>query len=587
LLILGSLTIFLGMVAGGFSAFRFVRTVRSQLQNTTRNNRLPAHSEVPVEHGGVVRPEQLQGHGKLYFVPVGKQAIPVQTLADYYRKKFGAEVTVLPPVETKPADCVPKQQQCAAEDLQAEMTTAYSEIARDPDSVMIALTDEDIFPRARGWDFTYSWHSARIGIVSTRRMDPGFWDGKSNEAVQLANTRQMLTKYVALEYYHVPSSFDPTSVMRTPLVPNGGPDDIYESDLHSEESVNGRRGSPSPCLFFSYSYETHKVTLDEPVLSDCDYPHPAHAGEETFDTNLGWGHLTQRSLDLDLASTPRIAFRRGYTSGYPLPVEFGMGWGVNHSFNAWLGSNGLAALTYLTVIREDGSQETFKRLDQGQGFNSNAIYESHEDNIYGARLTWHDHQYKVQYRDGSFATFLECDNPKMHCYWVGYQDAKGNTLHTERSVNRDLQQVSSSDNQGIGFRYDDHHRIVSAEASDGKRVSYEYDSAGCLSRVERSDGQVAVYEYDAGHRMTSFSVAPQPGAAPETVLSNQYDAQGRLIRQELAGVGAFSLEYMATRERNYTSELRITDPSGRVLMVSIGEEYVVHATNTRFPAARH
>jgi YD repeat-containing protein len=417
-------------------------------------------------------------------------------------------------------------------------------------------------------------------------MDPAFWGGAPNEAVRLASTRQMLTKYVAMEYYHVPPSFDPTSAMRSPLTPNGGSDELYESDLHPEESANGRRGNPSPCLFFSYSYETHKVTLDEPVLSDCEYPHPAHAGEETFDTNLGWGHLTQRSLDLELESTPKISFKRGYNSAYPQPLNRGMGWGVNHSFNAWLGSDGLAALTYLSVIREDGEQEVFNRLDSGRGFNSNAIYETRNYPIYGARLTWQAGHYKLEYRDGSFATFLQCDDPRVHCYWAGYQDARGNSLHFDRSANQDLDQVSSSDSQGIRFSYDESHRVVGVEASDGKRVSYEYDAAGCLARVERSDGQVALYDYDNGHRMTSFSVVRQPGAAPETVMSNQYDVQGRLVRQELAGVGAFNIEYLATGERNYARELRITDPAGQVLSVNIGDEYVVRAANVRFPEAR-
>src|SRR5437879_8158297 len=56
------------------------------------------YTEVAVVHGGVVRPEELEGHGHLYFVSIGRQAIPVDSLADYYRKKFNIEITVLPEV---------------------------------------------------------------------------------------------------------------------------------------------------------------------------------------------------------------------------------------------------------------------------------------------------------------------------------------------------------------------------------------------------------------------------------------------------------------------------------------------------------
>jgi YD repeat-containing protein len=581
-----TLTAFLAMVVvAGSVGYRLLKGAIRRVQRNSITNGIPVHKELPIQHGKVVVPEDLRGHGKLYFVPVGRQVIPIQALADYYLEKFGAHVTVLPQVEVQASDCFPERGQCGAEDLEAEMTAAYGEIARNPDSVMIALTDEDIFPRERGWNFTYSWHSARIGIVSSRRMDPAFWGEAPNEATRLANTRQMLTKYIALLYYHVPPSFDPTSVMRSPLTPNGGSDDIYQSDLHPEESVNGRRGTPSPCLFLSYSYETHRVTLDQPVLTDCDYPNPAHADEETFDTNLGWGRLTQRSLDLALDSTARIEFRRGYNSAYQRPVDFGLGWGVNHSYNAWLSSDGLSALTFINITREDGVEERFNRLDRGRGFDPNAIYETQEDPIYGARLTYQAGHYKLQYRDGAFATFLECNSTSVRCYWIGYQNAKGNVLSSVRAANQELQQVTSNDHQRLAFKYDDRHRIVTLEASDGRRVLYEYDIAGCLAQVQRADGQVALYEYDPGHHMTSFSVARQRGAPPENVLSNQYDAQGRLVRQTIAGVGVFKIEYLAIDTNRYARALRLTDPAGRVLNIDVGDEYVVYADTVRFPRA--
>jgi len=583
LLISLSLTLFFVIVGTvAFAAYRFFTTGFAAIPRSSED--VPPHTEWPVEHGRLASPDELRGHGRLYFVPVGRQAIAVQSLADYYHEKLGIEVTVLPQVEIRPADCVPQRRQCAAEELEAEMTAAYPGIARNPDSVMIALTDEDIFPREAAWEFTYSWHSARFGIVSTHRMDPAFWGGEPDEAVRLASTRQMLTKYVAMQYFHLPASFDPTSTMRSPLIPDGGPDNIYESDLHPEDSVNGRRGNPFPCLSFSYSYQTHQVSLDEPVLSDCQYANPAHADEEIFETDLGLGYLTERSLDLDLDSTPKIEFRRGYNSAYKRPTDFGLGWGVNHSYNSWLSSDGINSISYIDITREDGATNRFTRLDKGRGFNPNSIYESHDDGIYGARLTWNAGKYKLQYRDGASSAYLPCGNQGPRCYWVGYQDAAGNTLNFGRDASQELQHVVASDRQGIDFTYDDQHHIVTAGASNGRHISYEYDAAGCLARVKRADGQEAFYEYDSGHRMTSFSVAPRSGEPPENVLSNQYDARGRLVSQTLAGVGVFKIEYLATSDANYASRLRVTDPAGRVLGLTIGrDEYVARAAQIRFP----
>ena len=540
-----------------------------------------------VEHGRLANPEDLHGHGKLYFVPVGRQAIFVRSLADYYEQKFGIQITVLPAVRLGSAACVPDRNQCIAEEVMSAMTNAYPEIARNPESVMIALTDEDIFPLKLGWDFTYSLHSARIGVVSTRRMDPAFWGGPQDQALRLASTRQMLTKYVAMQYFHLPDSFDPTSVLFSPLTPNGGSDDIYESDLHSEASANGRRGQPFPCLFFSYSYKTHQIKTEAPVLSDCEYDNSvATTDEENFETNLGWGVVTQRTMDLQLSSTPAIELKRGYSSGYTTPEPFALGWGTNHSYDPWLSSDGIAALTKMDINYEDGRSLYLQRVPPGRGFDPAAVYESQDDSTYGARLTWDRDHYKLQYRDGAWATFLPCDGGKPRCYWSGYQDAKGNSLRFDRGPKKELVQLTASDNQGISFQLDDQQRTAQATATDGSQVVYEYSASGCLARVHRADGQETLYEYDPAHRMTSMSVVRSSGAAPETILANEYDSRGRVVKQTLSGIGSYQIEYLATAA-GYSTKLRITTPAGDVLNVSIGpNQYVARSAAVQFPAVQ-
>jgi hypothetical protein len=317
----------------------------------TRESRIHA-TQFAIEHGRVATPEDLHGYGKLYFVPVGRQAIFVRSLAEYYANKFGIQIYLLPEVKLGPAACVPERNQCIAEEVIGAMASAYSDIARNPESVMIALTDEDIFPKELGWDFTYSLHSARLGVVSTRRMDPAFWGGRPNNTLGLASTKQMLTKYIAMQYFHLPESLDPTSIMFSPLTPNGGSDDIYESDLHSEDSANGLRGMPYPCLHFTYSYTRHEIQPEQPVLSECKYVNAATStDEETFETNLGAGQLAQRSMDIQLNATPPIELRRGYNSGYAIVRSFAFGWSANHSYNPGLTTDDEASLTSLNILR--------------------------------------------------------------------------------------------------------------------------------------------------------------------------------------------------------------------------------------------
>ncbi|HEU4415811.1 MAG TPA: hypothetical protein VFT65_13575 [Candidatus Angelobacter sp.] len=562
---------------------------RAPVAHGTQKTDAPPSSinTVPVEHGGVARPQELHGHGKLYLVPVGSQVIPTESLADYYRHKFGIDIAVLPELKVRPSACISARRQCIADELITDMANAYPDISRAPESVMIALTDEDIFIRNSGGEFTYSAHSARLGIVSTRRMDPAFWGDPSNDAFRLASTRQMLTKYIAIEYFHLPESFDPSSVLFSPLTPNGGSDDIYESDLHSEASANGMRGVPFPCLYFSYSYKTHEITQDGPSLSECKYRNIATStDEERFDLNLGFGSFSQRSLDIGLGSSPPIELKRGFAV-YNRPMAFAFGWNTNHSYNPWLASDGLAALTFLNVNREDGAYDSLQRVTPGRGFSPVAVYQSSDDALNGARMLWSGDHYKLQYRDGAWSTFLPCVTPNSFCYWTGYQDAKGNSLQFERGPNLELVQLTASDKQGISFQSDAQLRTTSARATDGTQVTYEYDPAGCLARVTRADGQQTRYEYDAAHQMTSISVVERPGARPETILTNEYDARGRVIKQTLRGLGSYQFKYVSSGE-NYASQVQVTAPGGEVTDIQITPtQFVAQRQPVRFPAIAH
>jgi YD repeat-containing protein len=417
-------------------------------------------------------------------------------------------------------------------------------------------------------------------------MDPAFWGGPPNNAARLASTKQMLTKYIGLEYFHLPQSFDPTSILFSPLTPNDGPDDLYESDLHSEASANGSHGSSFPCLFFTYSYKTHEIKTDEPVLSNCEHDNfVSSTGAENFDTNLAWGQVKQRSMDLHLNSSPVIEFKRGYSSIYYPPASFALGWGTSHSYNQWLSSDGVASISYIHINHEDGDTDYLRRVNPGRGFDPSAVYESQSYPIYGARLKWSGDHYKLEYRDGAWSTFLPCDNP-VYCYWTGYQDAQGNSLRFDRGPNRELRQLTASDNQGITFQLDEQRRTTKAEATDGSRVLYEYNSEGSLARVHRADGQQTLYEYDPAHHMTSMSVISSPGASQEIVLKNEYDSRGRVITQTLTGIGSFHIEYISNTER-YSPRVKLTTPAGEVLDIRIGSNsYVARSQHLQFPARR-
>jgi YD repeat-containing protein len=542
----------------------------------------PATREVPVEHGSVVRPDELQPHGELYFVPMGRQAISAKELANYYKEKFNVKAIVLREVAIEPSACMPSRNQCIAEEMMIAAQRAYP--TRKRDSVMIVLTDEDIYPRSLGWDFTYSFRSGhRVGIVSTRRMDPASWGDPSNPDLRLASTKQMLTKYVAFMYLHIPVSYDPSSIMYQPFTPNGGSDDLHESDIHSEESANGQRGSDWPCLAFVYSYASGELKPYSSSPADCDYaPEVSSVDEEIIEVDLGRGQFADHAMDLQPRADSRLEFRRGYLSRHMQATA--MGWGTNHNYNSWLYSDGAQNLTFMDIIHEDGSRDHLERLSPGRGFSSSVVFESHDDGeeIYGARMTWDQGHFKLQYRDGSWSTYLPCSDGR--CYWTGSQDSEGHVLDIHRTGNLDLQSVSWQNNKVMDFQSDASHRIIEARDAEGHRVAYEYSSDGCLAQVHRADGQTTLYTYDSGHRMTGISVVRAGAERPRVVVTNEYNSLGQLTRYALADGRVYEMTY-GPEVDGFPGSLALKEPSGRVLNISLdSDSYRERAESVKYPA---
>jgi len=586
----GSLIIWVVLGFAGYRLFNNAK-LRDLIQTIRDANPAvnPARRERAVAHGGIANPDELEAHGKLYFIPMGRQATPVDALVAYYHDKFKIDITTLPEVAVSPSSYNAARGQYIAEEMILDMKRAYPKIARSADSIMIILTDEDIHPRSLGWNFTYSFHTGfKFAVVSARRDDPAF--GEPNKphdpAIQLASFKQMLTKYVAMLYYHLPHSFDPTSIMYQPLTPNGGSDDLYESDLHSEESANGFRGQGLPCLIYSYSYQTGVMRHRAPDVEECDHlPVPASPDEEIFESQLASGEFFQFALDFQLDSTPPIEFNRSYRSQYVPSMALGRG--TNDNYNTWLYSDGADKLSFIDIITEDGARYHLDRVSPGRGFSPSVVFENHDNaqELYGARMTWDSNHFKLQYRDGAWSTFLPCSD-YGRCYWNGYQDVSGHLLRFERDATLSLTRLTASDQQGIEFHSDSQARLTQGNDTGGNNVTYEYDGPGGLVRVSRSNGRVTQYTYDAGHRMTTMAVVREAGASPVTVFTNEYDSAGRVIRQTLADGGIFNIEYLKASFGGRPN-VKVTEPSGRVLEITRASDYsyIVHTSPIRFPAA--
>src|SRR5437879_13779025 len=86
--------------------------------------------------------------------------------------------------------------------------------------------------------------------------------------------------------------------------------------------------------------------------------------------------------------------------------------------------------------------------------------------------------------------------------------------------------------------------------------------------------------------MTSMSVVRRSDESPSTVLVNEYDSSGRVTRQTLPNGKSYIIHYGAAR-RDHVPEVSVTEPSGRVLEITLAQsEFTVRTSTVRFPATQ-
>jgi len=258
-----------------------------------------------------------------------------------------------------------------------------------------------------------------MGIVSSRRMDPAFWGDPADPAKQLASTKQMLTKYIALMYLHVPASYDPSSRhVSAAERPDGGPDDLYESDIHprNRQTASADRDGPAfrlptPCdwqIEAAFSFGSGLQTWSR----KCAQP-----AKQFFRPNSVLGQLSRATW---ISSLTR--FLPSNFAARTCPDMFVPWSGIWKPTIVTTARCTLTAResTFMDIIREDGDRNHLDRISPGRGFSEQVVFESHEDaeEIYGSRMIWTANHFKLQFRDGSWSTFLPCNDGR--CYWVGY-----------------------------------------------------------------------------------------------------------------------------------------------------------------------
>ena len=167
--------------------------------------------------------QSLQGSGTLYIVALGDfPAEEVEQLPAYYEERFGVSIEVLPPVALDASAIDAARQQGNSAAVAELVSHHYPALARDPRSVVLALTTVDMYIPSIDWQFAFPMRASysngsRFALVSNARMDPVFHGERPDPALRHVRTRKMLTKQIGLLYFGLSTSANPQSVLFTPL----------------------------------------------------------------------------------------------------------------------------------------------------------------------------------------------------------------------------------------------------------------------------------------------------------------------------------------------------------------------------------
>jgi len=320
-------------------------------------------------------------------------------------------------------------------------------------------------------------------------------------------------------------------------------------------------------------YEFTGAMVSNPGNGPSDGPQSGNNDGGGDPIDMGTGLFVYSKTDLILNDLIPIVLSRTYRQNDPVSRSFGVGTGMPYDMFL-VGDNNTfpEGYTFQDLILPNGGRIHFQRTSPCTGTNgycdfTNAIYEhtSSGTDFYGAILKFQNCSpsgiWTLTKKDGTVYCFPDSDasNNGRTAAPNGLRDRYGNSLIFTRDGSHNLTQISTPNGRWINFTYDAGNRITQAQDNIGRMVTYSYDAGGRLTRVVDANGGTWNYTYDAFSQMTSIQ-------DPRGIfyLANQYDQNGRVIRQTQADNTSFAFSYTTDPITGNITQTDMTDPLGFV-----------------------
>ena len=158
---------------------------------------------------------------------------------------------------------------------------------------------------------------------------------------------------------------------------------------------------------------------------------------------------------------------------------------------------------------------------------------------------------RIRRKDGSIERFSSTGR------LIGLEDRNGNTITIERGGNDLITRiVDASGLRALTFQYDASGRIQQITDPINRTVQYAYNASGSLDTLTDPAGGTTRYTYDAAGNL--LTVVDSRG---NTFVTNEYDAQSRVVRQTLADGGIYAYNYGSFGTT--ITDTTVTDPRGK------------------------
>jgi RHS repeat-associated protein len=273
----------------------------------------------------------------------------------------------------------------------------------------------------------------------------------------------------------------------------------------------------------------------------------AFAGEPV-DTATGFFYLTK--TDLVLPGILPLAIIRTYRTQVSDATLFGMpvsggpfGDGTSWNYDPFLVPPPGGSPDALLLVHPGNRQDLFARQADGTFLNTTSPA------LRGATVTVDSTGRTLRFKDRTTWRF------DLAGRLLAQADRHGNTVTLTRDSQGRITALTDPTGRQVTVTYIGAGlRIDRIQDSLGREVRYTYES-GRLSTVTDPNGGVTTYTYDPGGRLRTIT---DPRGI--VFLTNEYDSNGRVLRQTQADGGIWTFAYTATG--GFVSQTTVTDPRG-------------------------